>query len=464
MFKEDVDDKKNVDRKRGVDREEDARQKSGLQKRRMAEASESKYAVMQLEPSAQLFPQVSPTGEFTINQDLTSNQFSPSADGFADKFVVAWGEINMPVAVNVRVFNARNGLPLTNDLDVELYPASNNAYVQTPRTRVSFLNNGGFVVTWIKSTYDGQTNVLLNSEIKYRIYDNSYQPLTSPITAYTFTNGAGVATTGPSFVDVTTLTNGNFVIVWDDRFSNVDSIYGKMFDSSGMYLTDVQLPSSSGTPFKSNAEPSVSASPQGGFVVVWKHFGGQTSGLGTIKGLRFDNNGVQQGTIIEVNTPSTSSQMVSHYKPDVSYLYNGDFIVVWIAHDTLQDSTYLYRSRFDSTGSSLLSQSQVDYDAGPVYISQLNYPHVDYKDFQDDYVISWSESDNFIYSVSSVGGTDNLAPTNLANPVLNTGNQFSPFIAAYRGGYVVVWSTTEPPLIPDYDIHAQRYTNANVPI
>jgi len=122
---------------------------------------------------------------------------------------------------------------------------------------------------------------------------------------------------------IISLSNGGFVVVWGSNGQDASGwgVYGQRFDSNG---------NKAGSEFQVNTWwiddqrlPSITSLSDGGFVVVWTGAGqGDSSG---VYGQRFDSNGSLVGSEFQVNTWTTDSQL----NPSIASLSNGGFVVVW---------------------------------------------------------------------------------------------------------------------------------------
>jgi hypothetical protein len=136
---------------------------------------------------------------------------------------------------------------------------------------------------------------------------------------------------------VTALSDGTFVIVWTSQSSGTagdgdnDGVFGQHFDELGNRL---------GAEFQVNTEtasaqnnPQVTATSDGGFVVVWQSASSGTAGDGSgnaVIARQFDGfagGGTPTASSAEVvvNTNTSSAQD----EPDVVALPDGGFVVVW---------------------------------------------------------------------------------------------------------------------------------------
>ncbi|MEB3342272.1 DUF4347 domain-containing protein [Okeania sp.] len=144
---------------------------------------------------------------------------------------------------------------------------------------------------------------------------------------------------------VTALSNGGFVIIWQsyNQDGSDYGIYGQRYDADSNKV---------GNEFQVNTyttnwqeRPAVTALPNGGFVVTWDSVGQDGSGNG-IYGQRYDANGNKAGNEFQVNTRTINAQ----WKPAVTALTNGDFVVTWNSSDQDGSGTGIYGQRYDADG------------------------------------------------------------------------------------------------------------------
>ncbi len=120
--------------------------------------------------------------------------------------------------------------------------------------------------------------------------------------------------------------------------------------------------SAPGTEFQVNSHttlsqtfPAISADRDGDFIVVWESFSQDGSAFGVF-GQRFDGDGIPQGGEFQVNVATINSQR----RPVVALVPTGEFVVAW--SDSSQDGNQagVFGRRFDSTGSPLGGEFQVN--------------------------------------------------------------------------------------------------------
>ena len=147
---------------------------------------------------------------------------------------------------------------------------------------------------------------------------------------------------------VTGLADGSFVVTWQSKDQDGDhwGVYGQRYDSAG---------SPAGGEFQINTtttdeqkEPSIAALDDGGFVVTWQSKDQDGDKFG-IYGQRYDSSGSPVGGEFQVNVTTTEEQQ----EPAVAALADGGFVVIWQSKDQDGDHWGIYGRRYDDTGATV---------------------------------------------------------------------------------------------------------------
>lgn len=202
------------------------------------------------------------------------------------------------------------------------------------RTQVTPLLDGGFVVTW-QDRIDGAA-----LEILARVYSADGQPEGPEIRV----NGTPAAAQYQPMISA--LVDGGFVVVWhssgqEDGFG----VYGQVFNADGS-------PRGSGEILLATAvegdqlAPTVTGLTNGGFVVTWIASGTDGSGW-SIAAQVFNPDGSRVGTEIVVNTFATGAQR----DPSVTATPDGGFTVTWSSQGQDGAGTSLYSQTYNVSAS-----------------------------------------------------------------------------------------------------------------
>jgi hypothetical protein len=269
-------------------------------------------------------------GEFQVNSNTLSAQFAGGVTALADGgFIIIWesnGQDGSQFGIYSQRFNAF-GEAVGGEQRVNTYTAGNQI---TPD--IAALSNGGYVVSWTVANKDGSD---------WDIYSQLYSASGSPLGTEQRVNSTldGVQT----YPWVSGLAEGGYVVVW----GSTNGGYGQRFDASGQRL-GVEFRIGDGSP------ADVAELEGGGFVVTSLH-GGDGSGLG-IYARRYNAEGQAMGPEVQVNTGTTGDQA----DPSVAALADGGFVVTWQDQAGGQfDNGGIFAQVFDSFGAKVGGQQQV---------------------------------------------------------------------------------------------------------
>ena len=150
---------------------------------------------------------------------------------------------------------------------------------------------------------------------------------------------------------ITALPDGGYVVIWwggpTQGGMNAD-IYARRFDAAGVAQgADVRVNASS---VDDLFNPSVSVLSDGGYVVVWDSYAG-------VYARRFDASGTAQGNEIRVLTLFNPNELVD---ADVTGLSGGGFVVTWQVSNKDGSGTAVIAQRYDAAGGALGGQVQVN--------------------------------------------------------------------------------------------------------
>jgi hypothetical protein len=312
--------------------------------------------------------------EFQINSYTTDFQDSPAVaiddDG---NFVVVWTSDG--AAFSYEIVGQRydsGGTPLGSEFLIGT--ATNQG------AAVAIAPDGRFMVVW---------RLLGTGEVIGQLYDSAGIPLGSQFQVNTYTTGL------QQFPSISVDASGNFTIVWESRqvFPDVGQdgddagVYGQRYDSSGAPLGG-EFQVNTYTTF-SQRVPSVAASADGGFVVVWTSTGPLGGDPAEVFARRYDDAGSPLGSEFAVNTYTTT---LSHQDlPRVAVAANGAFVVVWESRDGQDgDDGGVFGQRYDATGAPLGGEFQVNtYTRG-----RQSAPDVS-MNAGGDFVVVWNGGQQF---------------------------------------------------------------------
>ncbi len=268
--------------------------------------------------------------EFQVNQgyfaDDEHNAALASRPGGG--FVVVYEDTDgVGTSIRVQVYdvdgNVVGGAPLTIAEDV----GTDGLY----NPSVAVQADGSFLVTYEFDHNELGTDV----DIVGRIVDDT-GTVGGQFDIYNFTDAA----LGP---DVATLTNGNYIVVFQDESAgdstNRDPVF-RILDSTGA-VVDSDMMSFDAS---DQTDVHVAALVGGGFVTIWTEENGDGNGDG-IRARIYNNDGDAQGAAFTVNTSTTGLQ----YGAEVTALADGGFVVVWDDNNAGVEQG----QRFDASGNAI---------------------------------------------------------------------------------------------------------------
>ena len=274
--------------------------------------------------------------EFLVNTNTAGSQTDPDAAVLAnDGFIAVWESESPPGdddpdGIAGRFYGA-DTVPLDNEFLVNTHT---DGFQGNPHAAT--LNDDSFVVVWQSET-SALGNTGFESDISAQRYDKDGNPLGNEFLVNTNTNNfQGSPSTAA-------LINGGFVVTWFT--SEDDGIAARLYDTEGIPLDDEFLVHTFTSGFQSHA--GVAGLGTGGFVVVWET---EDVGLGDTYGIAsrlYSSEGEPLGAEFLVNTHTIDDQ----FRPDVTALADGGFVVVWDSLDPNTGDTHgVAARRFDKDG------------------------------------------------------------------------------------------------------------------
>jgi hypothetical protein len=292
--------------------------------------------------------------QFQVNTYETGAQSAPAVASDGAGFVVVWNSVGSGgTDTDAASIQARR-------YDLGGAPLGGqfqvNTYTTTAQRDAQVAPHaGGFVVVWQGSGSGGSDDD--GTSVHAQRFDAAGAPVGGELQVNTYTTGAqegaAIAADGA----------GGFVVVWtsDGGGSDTDgaSIRGRRFDANGMAV---------GSEFQANTyvtgaqyDAAIGGDGAGGFVVVWTSedsAGTDTSGT-SVQGRRFDVGGNPVGEQFQVNGWTTGAQR----SPVAGATGGGGFIVVWESEasgGTDTSGTSVQMQRYDAAGLPAGDQVQVN--------------------------------------------------------------------------------------------------------
>jgi len=312
--------------------------------------------------------------EFLVNTSLTGDQQKPVVTSLSDgNFVIAWNDSRLCT----QIFNAYSqrigdqntliekyssykfdtsisdlagggfvvGYTLAGDLTVGLQYFDNSGAKNSPNSLLPItkpffnvqvdlaeLRNGGFVAAW--------NGIYLNFDTgKFQVQAQVYDRFGTPVAGPFFVGDLGNSALDFGAPQVTGLSNGRFVVTWQEPNPSYDNptLSAQVFSASGAKVGSKLVIGTAGLASQNNLH--VTALDDGGFVVSY------TTGVSGNKNVVleiFDSSGNHTSEEV-VNTTVTGDQ----FSPTISALEYGGFAVTWTDNSGLGG---------DSSGTSIKTQ------------------------------------------------------------------------------------------------------------
>jgi Ca2+-binding RTX toxin-like protein len=259
---------------------------------------------------------------------------------------------------------------------------------------------------------------------------------------------------------ITALPNGNFVVVWEDRSASVgdtsgDAVRGQLYHSNGSRIGGEFLVNQTTTGNQDDAV--VTALSDGRFVVAWRNEVG--AGNTDVYARIYNANGTPASAEFLVNTVTANAQS----EPAIAAAPDGGFLITWTNDFSATDQDIRGRA-FNAAGAPVGIDFPIDVtagidetDAAVVALNNNNYVVV-WKDEGAPMETDGSGSHIRAKIVSDTGAT--VVPSFIINSTA-TGDQSEPSIALLgNGGFVVTWTSGTG---DSREIRARLFDSAGVP-
>jgi Ca2+-binding RTX toxin-like protein len=239
--------------------------------------------------------------EITVNINTSGLQLEGSVAALANgEFVATWQNGS---EISARVYHA-NGMPLTFEFTVNATTLGDQA-----DPVVCGLTGGRFVVAWA----DEQTHSIMG-----RFFNLDGTQAGGDFTIATYAGGVDMPA-------IAALTDGGFAVTWQRQFSATDSdIQARVYNAAGVPGDVFNVDTNTVV----ERTPAIAGLSDGNFVVVWEDAGSaqETDGAAShIRGRIYSSAGIGQGDEFIVNSIVVDAQS----EPAVAALSDGRFVVSW---------------------------------------------------------------------------------------------------------------------------------------
>jgi hypothetical protein len=237
---------------------------------------------------------------------------------------------------------------------------------------------------------------------------------------------------------VTGLSDGGWVITWQslNQDGSGYGIYQQRYDKTGAPSSTVDTLVNT-TTANDQADPSVTALPDGGWLVTWTSQNQDVGWNGGIYQQRFNKNGVAQfpaDKLVNTNINLDQSQ------PSVTALKDGGWVITWVTEGQDGSGTGVYQQRYNGTGDKVGGETRVNVltEGSQTKPAITALP-------DGGWLVTWeshSSTGNAIFQqrYSATG----VATSTTDIPVETTGGDYkiiSSVTTLADGGWVVTWTT-----------------------
>ncbi|APG13510.1 autotransporter passenger strand-loop-strand repeat protein [Bradyrhizobium elkanii] len=347
-------------------------------------------------------------GEFLVNTQTNGSQASPVVTGLSNGgFVVSWQDQNSTSGdIKAQIYGA-NGAPVGGEFLINSVTANNQ---NTPA--ITGLPNGGFVVAW---TNQGS----VAPDIKAQVYDANGAKVGSE-----FLVNSTSANFDQERASIATLSNGDFVVTWNDFRTGNWEVRGQVFHPGATGATKVGSEFTVDTAYyNSRMVAGVTGLANGNFVISFEDTSGE------IRAQVFTAGGSKVGSEFQVNTQTGGNQGFS----SITALTGGGFVVTWSDEGTADGSgsgikAQVYDTAGNKIGSEYIVNSQTNsYQYYPTVSALAN----------GGFVISWQDFSQTLGDNSSYGITAqvfNLSNAPTAPTIVSVTDDVSPNSGALANG------------------------------
>ncbi|NBJ11494.1 hypothetical protein [Microvirga arsenatis] len=252
---------------------------------------------------------------------------------------------------------------------------------------------------------------------------------------------------------ITMLSNNNWIVTWTSENQDGDGygIYQQQYYADGTPIGGEQRVNT--TTAGSQADPSVTALVDGGWIVTWTSYSPDGSEA-EIYQQRYRADGTARDGEVRVNTFTADQQA----EPTVTALPFGGWVVTWTSRDQDGSGWGIYQQRYDSNGNPLLT---TDERVNTTLQSDQSSPSITTL-ADGGWVVTWTSSNGSttdIFQQRYNAGGGRVGGEQIVNTYAAGDQSLPEVVALTDGGWVVTWTSSEQDG-SEYGVYQQRY-NAN---
>lgn len=289
------------------------------------------------------------------------------------------------------------------------------------------LSNGGFVVTWqdgLAGSTSGSST--LGDASGSAVHAQVYAADGSKVGGEFLVN---IQVTGSQATPVVTgLSNGGFVISWQDQNSTSGDIKAQIYGANGAPVGGEVLINS--VTANNQNTPAITGLPNGGFVVAWTN---QGSSAADVKAQVYDASGAKVGGEFLVNSTNPS---FDQERASIATLSNGDFVVTW---NDFRTGDWQVRGQVFHPGTSGATKVGAEFTVDTAFYNNRMVAGVTGL-AGGNFVISFEDTAGEIRAQVFTAGGVKVGAEFQVNTETSGNQGFSSITALKGGGFVVTWS------------------------
>ena len=199
---------------------------------------------------------------------------------------------------------------------------------------VTALADGGWLVSWMAYSEDG-----LQSDILQQRYSSAGLPIGAEATV---NSSSG---TLQESSQTTALLDGGWLVTWHapQADGNATDIFQQRYAANGNAVAGETRVNRTVTDYQLNA--STCGLADGGWLVCWESYSQDGSGYGVYQ-QRYNAQGIAQGGEVRVNSFTSGSQGT----PSVTALPDGGWVVSWTSYEQEDTTSGIYQQRYSAAG------------------------------------------------------------------------------------------------------------------
>jgi hypothetical protein len=222
--------------------------------------------------------------------------------------------------------------------DGSLYGASFLVNTTTANDQINSdvigLSDGGYVVVWQSAEQDGSG---------FGIYSQRYDVDNNMVGGEVLVNES--TETNQMNPEIEALDNGGYVVVWQSAHADengLNDIYVQVFDANGERVSSETLVNT--LTLDDQQTPNITTLNNGNFVIVWQSLDPET-GVFDVRSQTFTSSGETIGDEVVISKDLTTD----YSSPYVATLSDGSYVISWLEYSDTRRSVFVQRYNADGT-------------------------------------------------------------------------------------------------------------------